>query len=136
MRRKDMEREYNNLAIDVGKRKCRAAVKDSDGNILDEFFFANDLDGRTRLVEAAHKYYPCRAVLESTGNMWIKVHDALEESGIDTKVAHPYKTRIIAEARIKSDKLDARILADLLRADLIYGSYVPPKEFREKRGRL
>jgi len=76
---------------------------------------------------------PCTAVLESTGNMWMKIHDALEESGIDTKVAHPYKTRIIAEARIKSDKLDARILADLLRADLIYESYVPPKEFREKR---
>lgn len=123
----------NNLAIDVGKRKCRAAIKDAQGTILDEFFFANDWDGRTRLIEAAQTYSPCRAVLESTGNMWIKIHDALEQSGIDTKVAHPYKTRIIAEARIKSDKLDARILADLLRADMISESYVPPKEFREKR---
>jgi inosine/xanthosine triphosphate pyrophosphatase family protein len=34
-------------------------------------------------------------------------HDTLEENGIDTKLANPYKTRIIAEARIKSDKLDA-----------------------------
>lgn len=127
------EKETNNLAIDVGKRKCRAAVKDGEGNILDEFFFGNDLDGRTRLVEVAQKYSPCRAVLESTGNMWIKIHDTLEEYGIQTKVANPYKTRIIAEAKIKSDKLDARILADLLRADLIYESYVPPKEFREKR---
>ncbi len=124
----------NNLAIDVGKRKCRAAIKDTQGTILDEFLFANDRDGRTRLIEAAQTYSPCRAVLESTGNMWIKIHDALEQSGIDTKVAHPYKTRIIiAEARIKSDKLDARILADLLRADMISESYVPPREFREKR---
>ena len=29
--------------------------------------------------------------------------------------------------------MDARILADLLRADLVYESYVPKKEFREKR---
>jgi transposase len=29
--------------------------------------------------------------------------------------------------------LDARTLADLLRADLVYQSYVPTKEFREKR---
>jgi transposase len=123
----------NNLAIDVGKRKCRAAIKDAQGTILDEFFFANDRDGRTRLIEAAQIHAPCKAALESTGNMWIKIHDALEQSGIDTKVAHPYKTRIIAEARIKSDKLDARILADLLRADMISESYVPPKEFREKR---
>ncbi len=65
--------------------------------------------------------------------MWIRIHDTLEENGIDTILANPYKTKIIAEAKIKSDKLDARILADLLRADLVYESYVPTKEFREKR---
>jgi len=65
--------------------------------------------------------------------MWIRIHDTLEENGIDTIFANPYKTKIIAEAKIKSDKLDARILADLLRADLVYESYVPTKEFREKR---
>src|SRR5262249_29750840 len=65
--------------------------------------------------------------------MWIRIHDTLEENGIDTVLANPYKTKIIAEAKIKSDKLDARILADLLRADLVYESYVPTKEFREKR---
>ena len=35
--------------------------------------------------------------------------------------------------KIKSDKLDARILADLLRFGLVCQSYVPSKEFREKR---
>jgi transposase len=65
--------------------------------------------------------------------MWIRIHDTLEENGIDTILANPYKTKIIAEAKIKSDKLDAKILADLLRADLVYESYVPAKEFREKR---
>ena len=47
------------------------------------------------------------AVLESTGNMWIRIHDTLEDNGIDTILANPYKTKIIAEAKIKSDKLDA-----------------------------
>ena len=32
----------NHLGIDVGKRKCRAAIKDGKGKILDEFFFGND----------------------------------------------------------------------------------------------
>ena len=32
----------NHLGIDVGKRKCRAAIKDDKGKILDEFFFGND----------------------------------------------------------------------------------------------
>src|SRR5215469_4672334 len=78
-------------------------------------------------------YGKCTAVVESTGNMWIRIHDTLEENEIDTILANPYKTKITAEAKIKSDKLDARILADLLRADLVYESYVPTKEFREKK---
>jgi transposase len=67
--------------------------------------------------------------------MWMRIHDTLEENGIDTVLANPYKTKIIAEAKkIKSDKLlDARILSDLLRTNLIYESYVPKKEDRDKR---
>jgi transposase len=65
--------------------------------------------------------------------MWIRIHDALENNGIDTVLANPCKTKIIAEAKIKSDKLDARILADLLRSGLIYQSYVPTNEFRQKK---
>ena len=49
-------------------------------------------------------------------------------------LANPYKTKIIAEAKkIKSDKLDARVLYDLLRAELIYESCVPKREDRDKR---
>ena len=69
--------------------------------------------GYTIFFQRIQSYGKCstRAVLESTGNMWTKIHDILEENGINTKLANPYKTRIIAEAKIKSDKLDARILS-------------------------
>lgn len=123
----------NSLGIDVGKKKCRAALKDERGDIIREFFFSNNNEGISALIQSASHYGKCTAVVESTGNMWIRIHDTLEENGIDTILANPYKTKIIAEAKIKSDKLDARILADLLRADLVYESYVPTKEFREKR---
>jgi transposase len=63
----------------------------------------------------------------------MRIHDTLEDNGIDTILANPYKTKIIAQAKIKSDKLDARILSDLLRTGLVYESYVPVKELREKR---
>ena len=63
----------------------------------------------------------------------MRIHDTLEDNGIDTILANPYKTKIIAQAKIKSDKLDARMLSDLLRTGLVYESYVPVKEFREKR---
>jgi transposase len=44
------------------------------------------------------------------------------------------KTKAIASARVKTDKVDARILAHLLRADLVAESYVPPAQIREIRG--
>ena len=96
-------------------------------------FFSNDKDGINKLTKIVSGYGKCEAVVESTANMWIRIHDTLEDHGINTVLANPYKTRIIAEAKIKSDKLDARILADLLRSDLVCQSYVPSKEFREKR---
>lgn len=139
-KKRRMNEELNHLGIDVGKRKCRAALKDDKGDILDEFFFGNDANGINDLLSRVKTNSTTtifttttQAVLESTGNMWMRIHDILEENGIDTILANPYKTKIIAEAKIKSDKLDARILSDLLRADLIYESYVPIKEDRDKR---
>ena len=125
----------NHLGIDVGKRKCRGALKDDRGKILDEFFFGNNSQGILELIKRTQNYRTkkCNAVLESTGNMWMRIHDTLEDNGIDTILANPYKTKIIAQAKIKSDKLDACILSDLLRTGLVYESYVPVKEFREKR---
>ncbi len=70
--------------------------------------------------------------IESTG-FAIPVYDFLKENGYETKVAHPLKTRAIAEAKIKTDKIDARILADLLRSDLLPSSYIPSKEIRKIR---
>lgn len=45
-------------------------------------------------------------------------------------LAHPQKVRAIAEAKIKTDKIDAHILAQLLRADSIPAAYIPGKETR------
>ncbi|MDG6996476.1 MAG: transposase [Nitrososphaerota archaeon] len=82
------------------------------------------------------KEYPgCqyRAVVESTANYWIRVHDTLEEMGINTLVAHPAKTKLIAESRLKNDRVDSEALADLLRSDFVCEAYVPDKGHRESR---
>jgi transposase len=105
--------------------------------ILDEFFFGNDTIGISNLLSrvktnGTHSTVT-QAVLESTGNTRMIIHDTLEENGIDTVLANPYKTKIIAEVKIKSDKLDARILSDLLRTDLIYESCVSKQKDRDKR---
>jgi len=48
-------------------------------------------------------------------------------------LAHAYKTRIIAEAQIKTDKIDARKLAMLLRAGLIPRAHIPSRETRLRK---
>lgn len=59
--------------------------------------------------------------------------DLAESFGVDIHLAHPLKTRAIAEARIKTDSLDARTLARLLHSGLIAEAYHAPAELREKR---
>lgn len=77
---------------------------------------------------------PSKVVIEATWN-WGRVHDLLETiEGVEEVVlAHPYKTRVIAEVQVKTDKLDARALAKLLRADLIARAYIPSRATRQRK---
>jgi transposase len=73
-----------------------------------------------------------RAVLEAGGN-WYSVYDALEPVVEELTLAHPLRVRAIAAARVKTDAIDAKTLAHLLRSDLIPAAYVPPREVRDLR---
>jgi transposase len=59
---------------------------------------------------------PSRVVVEACWN-WGWLYDELGEIAEvdDVVLAHPFKTRLIADAQIKTDRLDARALATLLR---------------------
>jgi len=71
--------------------------------------------------------------MESTGSVWSNLYDLLEERKVPVVLANPLRTRVIASARIKTNKVDARIPAHLLRADLVAECYIPPRELREIR---
>ena len=122
-----------NVGIDVGKRFCQAALKAEDGRLLDELRFENTRLGIQELLTHIRVHGEARAVLESRGNYWIHIHHTLEHHGVDTLLANPSKTKLIAEAKIKSDRLDARALATLLQGNLVFESYVPPKAKQEDR---
>lgn len=63
--------------------------------------------------------------LEATGN-WYYFYELLEDTGLQVVLSHPSKTRAIAEAKIKTDTIDSRTLAHLLRADLLPRAHIPP----------
>ena len=117
--------------MDVGKSKCRAALMDQKGNIEKEFFFENNQKGIQHLTSLLTS--EDQVVMESTANLWLNLYESLEDKKIKVVLANPMKTKAIASARVKTDKVDAKILAHLLRADLVAESYVPPKQMREIR---
>jgi transposase len=124
------------ISIDIGKKNCVACISNNEGMIIEETRYSNTLSEAYDFAQHIDQKYTnknCIAVVESTANMWIKTYKALEQAGIKTKLANPLKTRAIAEARIKTDKLDARILCHLLRSNLIPESYVAPDSIREDR---
>jgi transposase len=71
-------------------------------------------------------------VIESTG-IWEFIYEGIERRGFEVVLAHPLKVRAIAEAKVKTDKVDAQMLAHLLRANLIPRSHIPPKDIRDLR---
>jgi transposase len=65
--------------------------------------------------------------LEATGNTWA-IATRLQSRAGRVVVSNPAKTRAIAEAKVKTDKVDAAILAGLLAADYLPAVWLPDAE--------
>jgi len=116
------------VGVDYHKGFSYGAIMNEAGEILKRGRFGNDAD---RVAEFLGEYGgpECSAVLEATRN-WCVMHDWLEEEAGRVVLAHPLKVKAIAEAKIKTDKIDATILAHLLRCDLIPAAHVCSREGR------
>ena len=64
---------------------------------------------------------------------WYWFVDMLQERGIDVHLSNPKQTKAIAWARLKNDKVDARMLCHLLKADLLPTCWIPEKPWRDLR---
>lgn len=120
----------NSVGIDLHRRRSHLAVIDEEGTQVLSRRITNDpetflellggLDGETEVA------------LEATYG-WEWLADLLEDAGYELHLAHPLRTKAIAAARVKTDAVDARTLAQLLRADLLPESYIAPREVRDLR---
>ncbi|OYR61963.1 IS110 family transposase [Halorubrum ezzemoulense] len=114
------------LGIDVHKRYAQVAVMDEAGKIVEEVRVEN-----ANLDDLAQRYAGAQAVLEATSNYY-HIHDTLSEH-LDVTVAHPKKINQIADTDKKTDRVDAKELARMLRLNSVPESYVPSEEVREAR---
>ena len=116
------------MGVDAHKAHSQMTVMDERGTVVERHRAASSREG---MLEALSPYRgePVKAVLEA-GYGWGPIYDWIGEVADEVLLAHPLKVRAIAEAKIKTDKMDSEMLAHLLRADLIPEAYAPTKEVR------
>jgi transposase len=123
--------EFLYCGLDLHKRFSYIVLKDSDGRQLIKGKINNDTDELTRFF-APFKHRCIKVAIEAASNYYW-MFETLDTMGLDVKLSHPLKTKMIAESKIKSDKIDANILSDLLRTDFLPISYIPNQKIRTLR---
>jgi len=126
----------NYVGIDIHKRYSVLTAMDGRGRKLGQARIeGNSASGFAQNLKGLKGR--SKVVIEACWN-WGKVYDTLE--GIpevaEVILAHPFKTRLIAEAQIKTDKVDSEALATLLRGNLVARAHVPCKETRHRKDAL
>ena len=107
------------VGLDVHKRVVEACIVDQAGKVVHRERFA--LNRRTLELFATKILRPTDHVaLEATTNCWA-VADALRPHVARVVVSNPMATKAIAQAKVKTDKVDAHVLAQLLRCDFLPG---------------
>ena len=117
--------------MDIHKRFTFAVAKDFEGNKLSEDKFDNSKENFERFLQQ-FKPEETKIVMKSTG-VWEYIYEILDSMHYEVKLANPAKTKAIAYAKVKTDSVYAGTLADLLRANFVAESYIPPREIRRLR---
>ena len=116
-----MEQTRRCFGLDVHRDFAQVAICQA-GQVTQAGAFATTPEG---VREFAAGLGPADEVaLEATGNTWAMVTVLASRAG-RVVVANPGKTRAIAEAKVKTDKVDAAILAQLLAADYLPAVWQP-----------
>ena len=122
------------IGIDVHGKYSQVCLMDGEGSVLGEERWQHEEVSRLR--QRLGELGPgTAAVLEATG-CWMWLAEQLEAAGLAVHLAHAAKVRLIAEARLKTDRVDAQVLAQLLRSGFLPEAYLAPKEVRDQRALL
>jgi len=114
----------NYLGVDFHKNYSTVTIIDQKGKVLQRLKLYNSKDSFTEFLRPYQQ--EVLAVVEACRNWHVAV-DLLDGLVKEITLAHPFKVRAIAEAKIKTDSIDSETLVQLLRADLIPQAYLRDK---------
>jgi transposase len=121
------------VGIDWAYRRAAWCSVGDGGAILEEGLLPADEDGLSRLVlELGPEVRACVEMM--SGAMWVR--DRLQAAGWEVEVADARKVKGLAPLACKTDRVDARVLAELCRRDLVPAVWLPSLDDRALRERL
>jgi hypothetical protein len=120
------------LGIDWGTRRAAWCALSDGGQIVEGMMPAEE-EGLARLVlELGPDVRGCIEMM--SGAVWVR--DRLSAAGWEIQIADARKVKAIAPLACKTDRVDARVLAELVKRDLVTEVWVPSLTERELRERL
>jgi transposase len=121
------------VGIDVHRKRSQVAVVTEDGKVQ---LNRNVVNGSEPVLKLIGDLPAGTPVAFEAAFGWGWLVELLEDFGFDPHVVHPLRCKAIASARLKNDKVDAAILAQLLRADLLPEAWIAPPQVRQLRALL
>src|SRR5690348_15482100 len=121
------------VGIDVHRKRSQVAVVDEGGEVLANRNVPNGVESVLGVIGGLP---PGTPVAFEAAFGWGWLVELLEDYGFAPHLVHPLQCKAIASARLKNDKVDAAILAQLLRAELLPEAWIAPPAVRQLRALL
>jgi len=103
-----------------------------DGEEKEGKVYLNDREGMERYFSQFD--VPSEVAVEASGS-WYWFVDMLQKNGVKVHLSNPKQTKAIAWAKVKNNKVDARMLRKLLESNLLPGEMVRRDSFRHRTDR-
>jgi transposase len=123
------------VGLDLSRKRVDVHVMNDAGETIDTWAVLPDRDGLGALARRLEKHgEPVYAAIESMNGARF-IHDELEMAGWRVDVADAVRVKGLAPLACKTDKIDAKVLAELCRRDLVPAIWLPSPEHRGERER-
>lgn len=119
-------------ALDLHQQHIEAVVLADDGTLVCRQRFSTNREAIVAFAQRHLSQDHTALAVEATFNTW-PIVDLLTPLVARLVVSNPLRTRAIAEAKIKTDKVDALVLAQLLRLDYLPSVWIPDPATQQLR---
>jgi transposase len=121
--------------LDLSRKRLDFHLLDAEGATVEVGAAPPDADGLRGLSERVDRHgAPVRAAIESMNGARF-VHDQLERAGWQVEIADAQKVKGLAPLACKTDRIDAWVLAELSRRELVPAIWLPDPHVRGERER-